>query len=442
LQKRRAAAGNLVGHGGPIKAVRAEPLSARVLTGSFDYAMMLWDVSGETPRGVSRLDDHGGAVNAVAFLPDGRRALSAADDGKIALWDLDGAQLLHRFDGHEGKAVGLAVSADGRLAASAGWDGTARLYDLERRQPGPVLEGHKGPVNAVTFLDGGRQIATASADGTIGLYDAAGSFVRPLYRHGWGINVLEKMPGDDMRLLFGALNGAAGIIDVIGGDILPLASAERPILALAVLDKPGLVATGDGSGTIRVFRADDGALVEEYQNPYGPVWALAFLPGGGRLYFGGLDDFASLWQIAPRAAFEPAESEFPRRFQRAGRGGDLLAEGETQFARKCSICHTLDRDGANRAGPTLHRIFGRRIATLPGYPFSPALKSLDIVWSEETVAKLFELGPDVLTPGSKMPLQRMTSARQREALIAYLRVATVDEPAPAPQNSPEKGDRK
>ena len=65
--------------------------------------------------------------------------------------------------------------------------------------------------------------------------------------------------------------------------------------------------------------------------------------------------------------------------------------------RACVACHTLSPDEGNRAGPTLAGIFGRRIATLPGYNFSPALKKLDIVWTPETVAKLFEIGPAALT---------------------------------------------
>ena len=52
-------------------------------------------------------------------------------------------------------------------------------------------------------------------------------------------------------------------------------------------------------------------------------------------------------------------------------------------------------------------VFGRRIATLPGYNFSEALTHMDIVWTPETVAKLFELGPSVYTPGTKMPDQRI-----------------------------------
>ncbi len=92
--------------------------------------------------------------------------------------------------------------------------------------------------------------------------------------------------------------------------------------------------------------------------------------------------------------------------------------------RACVACHTLRPDEGNRAGPTLAGLFGRRIATLPGYNFSPALKKLDIVWTPETVAKLFELGPATFTPGTKMPEQRITSAEDREALVKFLEKAT------------------
>ncbi|MGO9787705.1 MAG: c-type cytochrome, partial [Stellaceae bacterium] len=72
----------------------------------------------------------------------------------------------------------------------------------------------------------------------------------------------------------------------------------------------------------------------------------------------------------------------------------------------------------------LHGIFGRRIATLPGYNFSEALKHLDIVWTPDTVAKLFELGPAVYTPGTKMPNQRINAPEDRDALVKFLAKAT------------------
>ena len=37
-------AGHLVGHGGPIRALAVDQRRARVLSGSFDYTMMLWQL--------------------------------------------------------------------------------------------------------------------------------------------------------------------------------------------------------------------------------------------------------------------------------------------------------------------------------------------------------------------------------------------------------------
>ena len=92
--------------------------------------------------------------------------------------------------------------------------------------------------------------------------------------------------------------------------------------------------------------------------------------------------------------------------------------------RACVACHTLRADATHRAGPTLAGIFGRRIASLPGYRYSEALRKLDIVWTPATVAKLFEVGPATYTPGTKMPEQKIGSAEDREALVKFLEKAT------------------
>ncbi|MBP2290350.1 c-type cytochrome [Azospirillum rugosum] len=92
--------------------------------------------------------------------------------------------------------------------------------------------------------------------------------------------------------------------------------------------------------------------------------------------------------------------------------------------RACSLCHTLTPDGGNRAGPTLWALFGRPAGSVPGYRYSEALKNSGIVWDENTVSRLFEAGPDTVTPGSKMPLQTIPSASDRADLVAYLREVT------------------
>jgi cytochrome c len=108
--------------------------------------------------------------------------------------------------------------------------------------------------------------------------------------------------------------------------------------------------------------------------------------------------------------------------------GDPLAayagDRGAEVYRACIACHTLGPDEGPRAGPSLHRLFGRRIASLPGYSYSEALKTLDIVWTPETVARLFEVGPMQYTPGTKMPEQTIGSAEDRTALVEFLARAT------------------
>ena len=426
---------NLRGHGGPVKAIATDPATGRILTGSFDYAMMLWRVRDDgTAEQVRRFDDHDGAVSAVAFVPGGRNAIAASDDGTLTVWNLDSGKLIKRLKGHGAKILGIDVNASGTQLVSASWDRTVRLWNLETGQPIHTFSGHKGPVNAARFAHDGQHIVSASHDGTLNRWSIAKrSLVRVAHRHGWGINVLERLPSPN-TYVFGALDGSVKIINLATDKSRLLEKYEKPVLSLAHLAKPGLLATGAGSGIVRVYRSGDWSKLEQHKNPFGPVWAMAFADRGARLYYGGLDDFVTAWQVVPRKPFEPVQTKFPRRFQVKG---TKISLGERQFARKCSICHTLGPNDANRAGPTLYRVFGRRIGSLPGYPYSPALKTLDIVWTEATISKLFEQGPHEYTPGSKMPLQQITDREKRDALIAFLKAAT--EPAsPDKKPSPDK----
>ncbi len=408
----------LKGHGGPIKAIAISADGKQALTASFDYSVILWDLSGSQARILHRLTGHDAAVNDVAFVPGSNRAVSVSDDGSLAIWDLGEGRLVTRIQAAKDKVVDVAVSSDGTMAAAARWDHTAKLYDLGREKEIATLEGHHGNVNAVVFSSDGSRLYTGGYDGQIIEWDTAkASEIRVIYRHGWGINSLARI--SDSRLLFGATDGTVGIVGIADGAVKPLVNSERPVQSVKVSRDGTLMGYADGEGVIEVFKTDSGKKVASAPVTYGPVWDFDFVPGTDQIYHVGLDDFAVRWQIVPRE-MGPIQSTFPRRFQ-VTKSND---PGELEFRRKCSVCHSLTPDSKNRAGPTLYGIFGRKAGTVPGYDYSPALRNSDIIWNEQTIGKLFDHGPDVVVPGTKMPIQRLKSVEHREELIRFLKKAT------------------
>jgi cytochrome c len=195
-------------------------------------------------------------------------------------------------------------------------------------------------------------------------------------------------------------------------------AAPTPLISIAVSQDGAIIAAAGIRGSVTIIAAATREVARTLVGPGLPVWSLAFLPDNKTLLTGGADRVIRRWNALTGDPIGSVAlvADDPL----AAYAGDHGAE----VFRACVACHTLSADTGNRAGPTLAGLFGRRIATLPGYRFSDALKKLYIVWTPETVAKLFEVGPAGYTPGTKMPEQRIGSAEDRAALVEFLQKAT------------------
>lgn len=94
------------------------------------------------------------------------------------------------------------------------------------------------------------------------------------------------------------------------------------------------------------------------------------------------------------------------------------SKGQTLFAR-CGVCHTAARGAANRIGPNLFGVVGRKAGTLVGYSYSSAMTRSGITWSADTLAH-YLMGPASVVPGTKMTFAGLQSPQQADDMTAYL----------------------
>jgi len=402
----------LRGHGGPVRAVAVSPDGAEALSGSFDTSAIRWSLQRSVAEQVMRF--HDAAVNAVAWLPD-RRLVTAGADGKIAIWAEGKTAPDRTLDGHAAPVAGLAVSPDGAMLASASWDRTVRLWPVAGGVP-RVLEGHTQNVNGVAFTADGKAVVSAGYDATLRIWPLAGgapnivSLPSPL-------NAVVAAPDGEI-----VTAGADGKVYVVGkdGDLrATIAASPAPVIALALSPDGRRIAAAGIRGSVAILDRASRTVTHTLVGPGLPVWSVAFFPDSRTLLTGGADRMLRRWNADTGEQMDTLVTGAP---------ADPLApyadDPGARVFRACVACHTLTPDEGNKAGPTLWHIFGRRIATLAGYNFSPALKELDIVWTPETVSKLFEIGPAHYTPGTKMPEQTIGSAEERKALVKFLQKAT------------------
>jgi len=402
----------LRGHGGPVRAVAVSPDGKSAISGSFDSSAIRWSLERNAAEQVLRF--HESAVNAVAILKDGRLA-TGGEDARIAIWTPGEPAPALKFEGHTAPIVSLAISPDGSMLASASWDRTIRLWPLSGGTP-RVLEGHSQNVNGVAFSADGKHLVSAGYDATVRIW--------PMDRN--GSPVIVTLPAalnavalaSDGEIAAAAADGRVFLVSANGETRGEIAVLESPIISLAISPDGALIAAAGIRGSVAIIERKSRNVARTLIGPGLPVWSVAFFPDSKTLLSGGTDRLVRRWDASTGehvGAVLLAGADDPLAAYAGDHGADIF--------RACIACHTLSPDEGNRAGPTLAGIFGRRIATLPGYNFSDALKKLDIVWTPETVSKLFEIGPAAYTPGTKMPEQQIGSPEDRKALVDFLQRA-------------------
>jgi len=269
------------------------PDGKTVAVASQDEAVYLFDT---TTRAVRVLRGHDDQVFAVAVSADGKRLVSGSWDGKIVVWDLQRGRIERNLVGHQAGVRALVISPDGEQAASASFDRTVRIWQL-KTGVGRVIGTHRGRVWGVDFSADGKRLLSASDDETARIWDVASGGTLAVLQHDSRVRSARFSPDQDL-VATGLGSGDVGLWDPRTAQRKTTIKAHQsPVLTLAFSPDSKLLVTGSEDRTLKLWELAGSRQLRFVGRHGDGLRAVAFSPDGKQLASAAVDHTVRLWDL-------------------------------------------------------------------------------------------------------------------------------------------------
>jgi WD40 repeat protein/predicted Ser/Thr protein kinase len=259
-----------------------------------------------TPKRLGMSLHHPSDVTRMALSPDGQRLLTGTRDYRVWVWQVESGRLQIAPWRHDGEITQLRFSPDGRLALSAGTDNRALVRKADSGQALTPWLTHHGSVTLAMFAPDSRGAVTIAQDGRARLWDlgpsldAVAELVREPRKHVEAVKDKRVYNRDKSRVLVPGTDAATLVIQ----DPSTQAQVGSPLhhasaILHAEFDPAGRRAvTASDDNTARIWDADTGRALLPPLLHRGSVRYAAFSPDGRWLITASEDRTAQVWLAA------------------------------------------------------------------------------------------------------------------------------------------------
>ncbi len=276
--------------------------ASSIIVATLDGAIRLVDVTPQ--RGVKTLAAFRSWVFSVQFSPDGQR-MAVAGDGEVHVVRADTLETVFRIKTTEfakniGRARSVCYSWDSKTIFAGCADGSIRIMDATSGSVLGSLLSKSGEVYSLALSPDDNTIAVGHASGLIELWDIkTATLTRTLAKQARRIEGLS-FSKDGLRLVSSGPSSAAQVWDVATGEPREKLVTSGDSWNVAFNPANDLIFATTYEGTIDVFNAATGELVESMVGHGRLIPGLAFSSDGKYFATCGEDGTVKLWDAQTR----------------------------------------------------------------------------------------------------------------------------------------------
>lgn len=256
-------------------------------------------------NGIKKLRGHTAEIKSVAFSPDGTKIVSGSRDRTVKIWNVRTGTVIHTLQGHTAKVISVDWSPDGTKIASGGSeDRTIQIWNADTGEIYKTLQivrnsNKSGTVNEIAFSPDGTKLSSCIADGTVKIWDiTSGISIKTLRDNRKNHNILSAAwSPDGTKIVCGSnQNGSIQIRDVMSGAALKTFQDQKgPVVSIAWSPDGSKIVSAHAFNKIHIWDANTGENLTILDNGTDSLRSVAWSPDGTKIASGGDDRTIRIW---------------------------------------------------------------------------------------------------------------------------------------------------